>query len=356
MAIIDSYIAPTSVWRLHALLRKADRGEPIRIAGLGGSITGGAGASSAGNRFLNLSANWFLNRYGVDAQARLINAGIGSTESPYAALRVEDQVLQYRPDLVFLDFSVNNAPLDLDSYESLIRKLRAWRPSVAIIPVQLCNEIGQGQGIIGLEAVCAKYGLGSVSYQRDILAYIAAGGDAPADFGSGDGVHPGDAGHARIADDVWYWLDQVNLGYIAAKGLIAEPTDNNFERTAFIEGAALPTFYSNGFTYNGTTRAYGATVAGTSYFEHPINVGGSGKIWVACRISNSTANGVISTFVDGVAQSTIDTYDAAWSFDKIEVFQIATGVAPGEHRLRLIAGAGATGANVDIFGIGWTKD
>ena len=295
---------------------------------------------------------WFTDRYGVEASARLINAGIGSTESPYAALRAERAVLRYNPDLILLDFSVNNAPADLDSYESVVRKLLAWSPAAAVVPVQFCNAIGQGQGE-SLIVVAQKYGLGSVSYQRDILNYLAGGGTST-DF-SDDTVHPNDAGHARAAGDVWYFLDQIRTAFDLRKIILSPPLDNVFEKTAFIERADLPTEFSSGFTYDPGTIKYGATVA-SSFAEWRINIGGSGKIWVAARISNSPNNGLIAAFVDDVAQSTTPTRDLAWTFDKIEVFQIATGVTAGEHRLRLITGNGVSGANVDIFGLGWTVD
>lgn len=350
MATIDSYIAPTDVSRLFSVMRKASRGEPIRVAGLGGSITGGATASVEGNRWLNKTANWFSDRYDADASHRLINAGVGSTESPYGALRTVRQVLEYQPDLVFVDYSVNNAPADLDSYESLLRKLLDWTPAVAVIPVQFCNAIGQGQGE-SLITVAQKYGLGSVSYQRDILAYLAGGG-ASATY-STDGVHPNDAGHALAAGDVWYFLDQVKALFDASQTVIAAPADNNFEETVFIDRDALVTAFSSGFTYDAGTIRYYSTVA-ASFAEYRINVGGSGKVWVNAGSSNSTALGLIGAFVDDVAQSTTNPYDAAQPTEKIETYQIATGLTPGPHRIRLITGAGTSGSNVNIYGLGWT--
>lgn len=350
MATADSYIAPTDMARLFSVMRKAERGEPIRVSALGGSITGGATASTEGNRWLNQSANWFMSRFGADGASRLINGGIGSTESVYGALRVERAMLQYTPDIVFLDFSVNNSPADIDSYESTIRKLLAWKPSVAVVPIQFCNGIGQGQGE-SLITVCQKYGLGSVSYQRDILAYLAGGG-LPTGF-CDDGVHPNDAGHARATTDVWHFLDQVRLRYEARKIAFPPPTDNSMEKTAFIERADMPTAFSSGFTYDPGTIEYGATVA-SSFAEWRVDVNGSGKLWVAARVSSSTANGKIAVFVDDVAMFTIDTCDPAWPFDKIEVFEVASGLTPGPHRVRLITGAGSTGSNVDVFGLGWT--
>ncbi len=353
MAIADSYVAPTNMERLWAVLRKAARGESIRIAALGGSITGGANATALGNRWVNLSANWFLDRYGVDAQTRLINAGIGSTESPYGALRVVQQVLSYQPDLIFLDYSVNNAPTDLASYESLVRKLLEWKPAAAIIPVQFCNAIGQGQGE-SLIAVAQEYGLGSVSYQRAMLVYLAGGG-LPTDY-SDDTVHPTNAGHALAASYVWNFLDQVKAALEERRATAAAPpADNSFERTSFIERASLPTAFSSGFAYDPATIRYRSTVAG-SFAEWRINVGGEGKIWVAAGISNDAQNGVIAAFLDDVAQSTTPTRDLAWSFNRIELFQIATDVAPGPHRLRLITGAGDSGALVDLYGVGFTVD
>jgi hypothetical protein len=45
--------------RIDAVFAKAYRGEPIKIAGIGGSIVAGAGASAEAKRFLNIAAKWW---------------------------------------------------------------------------------------------------------------------------------------------------------------------------------------------------------------------------------------------------------------------------------------------------------
>jgi lysophospholipase L1-like esterase len=56
-----------------------------------------------------------------------VNAGIGDTDSQYGALRVQRDVLSYNPDLVVVEFAVNDNAgalgqlLNGDTYEGLVR-------------------------------------------------------------------------------------------------------------------------------------------------------------------------------------------------------------------------------------------
>src|SRR5262245_15843565 len=68
-----------------AVLDKARRKETITIVGLGGSITACAGASTPASCWLNRTAAWFTERYGVTVN--LVNAGAGGTDSVYGSLR-----------------------------------------------------------------------------------------------------------------------------------------------------------------------------------------------------------------------------------------------------------------------------
>ena len=64
-----------------------------------------------------------------NAHFTFVDAAIGGTGSQLAAYRLQRDVLAYHPDMVFLDFTVNDdpgkVPTDdrLSSYESLVRRM-----------------------------------------------------------------------------------------------------------------------------------------------------------------------------------------------------------------------------------------
>ena len=65
----------------------------------------------------------------------LINAGITSTDSAYGAQRVQSDVLQYHPDLVMIDFDVNDAwnSASTDGYQDLVQQVLAAPLHPAIV-------------------------------------------------------------------------------------------------------------------------------------------------------------------------------------------------------------------------------
>jgi len=80
--------------------KKALQRDSIKVAYLGGSIT-----QQDGWRVKSLE--WFKQRF-PKASFSEINAAIGGTASDFGAFRVGDQVLKYNPDLVFVEFAVND--------------------------------------------------------------------------------------------------------------------------------------------------------------------------------------------------------------------------------------------------------
>jgi acyl-CoA thioesterase-1 len=101
-------------------LAKARRGEEICVAAIGGSITaGGLQTKDPKNRYIARVADWFTKTF-PKAKVRFVNAGIGGTNSLYGAMRVQRDVLSKKPDLVIVEYAVNDnhpVPMFWDSYE-----------------------------------------------------------------------------------------------------------------------------------------------------------------------------------------------------------------------------------------------
>ncbi|MBX2925692.1 MAG: SGNH/GDSL hydrolase family protein [Chitinophagaceae bacterium] len=108
--------------------RKAGRGDSVKVAYLGGSIT-----AQEGWRVYSL--NWFKQRFPKAAFTE-INAAIGGTGSDFGVFRLKDQVLKFDPDLVFVEFAVNdrNTPAEkiARSMEGIVRQVWQHNPSTDI--------------------------------------------------------------------------------------------------------------------------------------------------------------------------------------------------------------------------------
>ena len=100
---------------------KLKAGKDVKIAYLGGSIT-------AQNGWRVLSREWFQKQY-PKAKVEGIHAAIGGTGSNLGVFRVERDVLVKKPDLLFIEFAVNDGGASPEqirkSMEGIIRK--TWK-------------------------------------------------------------------------------------------------------------------------------------------------------------------------------------------------------------------------------------
>lgn len=100
---------------------KLKAGKAVRIAYLGGSIT-------EQNGWRPKTLDWFKKRYPA-ASITEINAAIGGTGSDLGVYRLQQDVLTHKPDLLFVEFAVNDggaAPERiLKAMEGIVRQ--TWR-------------------------------------------------------------------------------------------------------------------------------------------------------------------------------------------------------------------------------------
>lgn len=95
--------------RLNRFFEKAERGESLTVGVLGGSITQGAACPDPAQRYHGVLLRYLQKKF-PRSKFRLVNAGIGATASDYGALRVQRDLLSERPDLIVLEFGVNDNP------------------------------------------------------------------------------------------------------------------------------------------------------------------------------------------------------------------------------------------------------
>ncbi len=201
------------------LLRKARTadGRTIRVAYLGGSITEADGwrvKTLAGFKTRFPGVNW------LD-----INAGVGGTGSDLGVFRLRKQVLDENPDLLFVEFAVNDGcnGNTQRAMEGIARQTWAYNPEIDIIFVytvnqSLLNDVKSGSTscVIGnMDTVANHYAIPSIHFGVEVQRLITAGEvvwKAPATKGEDiftyDGIHPYDYGHAVYASIVKRGFDE----------------------------------------------------------------------------------------------------------------------------------------------------
>lgn len=196
--------------RLADVMKRAEAGGEITVAYIGGSITQGSSADD-NTCYARLTTNWFEQTF-PDATVNYVRAGIGATGSYIGVHRVDRDVLSHNPDLVFVEFSVNdtteNTQRNVNSYDSLLRKIWNSESSPAIVCIGMTQDNGTSFQSYHY-SVAAQYDLPFISYKNAILHVINQGYIKWTDI-SDDNIHPNKTGHGVLTEIITHYLAKVN--------------------------------------------------------------------------------------------------------------------------------------------------
>jgi len=229
-------------------------GGTVRVAYLGGSITAAAG-------WRIQTKDWLSKNY-PKADVREINAAIGGTGSDLGVFRVNHDVLQHDPDLVFVEFAVNDGgrnPEEIwSSMEGIVRQTWASHPRADICFVYTFRvgyetDLQQGtcpRAAAAMELLADHYGIPSINPAKEVVAQQVAGkliyqAPAPGPQGmlrfSEDGVHPLKEGHQLYTDVISAALRQMeptSKPIDHAKQLAVPFVENHWESAKMVPLAA----------------------------------------------------------------------------------------------------------------------
>lgn len=194
--------------RLAKAMRKAEAGEEVTIGVIGGSITEGYTSSAYKNCYASHFQSWWQERF-PEAKINFINAGVAGTSSYLGVHRVQEDLLDKNPDVVIVEFSVNdgNDFFYKKSYDNLVRRIIKWESEPAVMLLFTVQDNGtcaqENDSLIGF-----RYRLPMLSYGNAVLPEIEAGSFQWSDI-SPDTVHPNDRGHAIIGEMLYRYLNDV---------------------------------------------------------------------------------------------------------------------------------------------------
>lgn len=234
--------------RLVQVLRRAQSGEQITIGFIGGSITEGRGAANIQDCYVSQVYKWWYDTF-PQAGINVINAGVGGTSSYLGVHRVDAELLVHKPDLVFIEFAVNDTATDfcMNSYENLIRKILMSESNPAVVLLFATNEAGDSSE--EAEAALGEYyDLPMISYGKAVWPELEAGSFAWYEIAE-DIVHPNNRGHAIFAglittylEDICSKLDRIKVNPERLQRYeLPEPKTPQVYQDAHIESAATIT-------------------------------------------------------------------------------------------------------------------
>ena len=184
--------------------------QPVSIVYFGGSITNHPG-------YRVFSEDWLKVRY-PDSKITAVNAGIGGTGSDLGVFRMDQDVLEYNPDLVFVEFAVNDAGTDslviCHSMEGIVRKIKSRNPLIDICFLYTLNQgmlddLQKGKlykSMRYMENIASWYNIPSINFAPEVIRLMSMDslvfkGEKGVDYAgkmvfSNDGTHPSfECGH-----------------------------------------------------------------------------------------------------------------------------------------------------------------
>lgn len=200
---------------LAAVMKKAEAGEPVTIATIGGSITQGSISNGPLDKEIKTRAcyadiffAWWKETF-PNAEVTVVNAGIGGTDSYLGVHRVQEDVLDYHPDLVLVEYSVNDGANNdyKNSYDNLVRKILKSEDAPAVMLLFMAQTtLVSAQSVH--QYVGFNYELPMLSHLNLITDFFESGRHTAEEM-SGDVSHPSVFGHAVVGEMIWKYLNNV---------------------------------------------------------------------------------------------------------------------------------------------------
>ena len=136
------------------------------------------------------------------------NAGIGTTNSTFGALRTYTDLLQYQPDIVIFEFSINDSQNDRveEGAEGLLRQILTSEKGPAVIMLAMMNQWGgnvQEKHI----PLAQHYNIPFVSFRNMFEPMLKDSIISPKQL-LADAVHPNTTGHELAGRIVNLVLDK----------------------------------------------------------------------------------------------------------------------------------------------------
>lgn len=230
--------------------------ETAKIVFLGGSITHHAG-------YRVQATDWLETQYPA-VHIETVNSAIGGTGSDLGVFRTDRDVLVHNPDLVFVEFAVNDAKTDslviCNSMEGIVRKIRKHNPNADIcflytLNMSMLDDLKSGRtyrSVRYMERIAEYYGIPSVDFSKDVMSLLEKDelifkGEKDKDYGkrivfTTDGTHPTtEGGHVIYTQTLTNALKRLSENSSLKTYTLHEPLyPENYEKAKMIPAQDFP--------------------------------------------------------------------------------------------------------------------
>lgn len=332
---------------------KLKKQQSVKVAYLGGSITRADGG------WREQTFGWLQRQYPT-ARFEPIMAAIGGTGSDFGAYRVGNHVLRYQPDLVFVEFAVNDHGKPVrsikESMEGIVRQIWQRNPTTDICFVYTFSKpqlefYERGTfpfSVSAMEVVADQYQIPSICMALPAVQQVIAGTmvmqGKPKDFPdkpvfSEDGVHPlNQTGQKVYAETVAkHLLALESLGTLHKHKLPRPLMTNNLENATMV--SLDQTQRSTGW------QPVDSVVAGKPFasFLSKVYVSADSTDFIRFQTKGDSfgivdvlgpSSGQIVVRIDNAPPRYIDRFDAYCTYYRMNYYLI-TGLSAGTHTVTI---------------------
>lgn len=320
---------------------KLNGGQSIKIAYIGGSVTQMPGYRD------NVTA-WFNSKY--PGRIIEVNAGWSGTGSLIGAMRYARDVLAQNPDLVFIEFAVNDLPEDPLLFverntEGMVRQSWTHNAMADLCFIETIAWYSEGPYLAGhyptpVQAhynVCDHYGISSINVGWALYEHVLAGTPWESLTLDGDRVHPNAAGSQIYSDAIVAYLESERTrgGTPAAHDLPAPRTDYPVTAGSITDWTAvnpLPSGWTAHYNEFGVASFIQSSTTGSQ-----VSVGFTGPS-AAVKVVISGDSGDVSYSVDGGAFAPANCPYNGYTF--LWAFPVAKNLSTGSHTLTIRVSSG----------------
>lgn len=325
--------------RVSNVIKKALRGEQVIIGAIGGSITAGSSATTQQNQYIERLRTWWKQTF-PKSDLYIVNAGLGATDSLIGVYRADNHLLNRNPDLVIVEFSVNDTTDEIykEAYEGLIRKILKQKNQPGVILLLMMKQNGDSAEVIH-KSVGIHYNLPIISYKEVLWPKNGQRLYSWSEI-SPDSIHPNDTGHAILSELLIYYINTVRakLTSVSEKpeNLPAPITANRYENGELLGcnnlvAESLGSFYPD---FNAFQFGNGWTTQGGNE-PLVLNIKDAKNIFLLYRVSTKDTSGKAVVKLDGKTIGTLNaSFPGGWG-DYAQTFQVLSSDHSGSHRLEI---------------------
>ena len=312
---------------------KVRAGRPVTVMGIGGSVT-------EGHSWAAMAAEWLQKQY-PKTHIHYVDGAYGGTGPDAVIFRFRRDILPHRPDLVFIEYTVNSYAKHDINFKALdgmvLQLLRQWqKPDIVFVYV---GDYKGQRDLSKVQPLARHYGFQEVDPRKHLQTLIDAGKVQWKEIAR-DGIHPNEKGHAIYSEPLIALLKQ----QAALTGLPTPepPVPPPYSSDEWTRAALVPIVASH---YGKEWKAVSPSPWGTRFWDEMIETDQVGA--TLTFTANSTTLGVYLL----VAK---DCGNIAWSIDGGKETEVmlanpgtlqggmaalnlicASDLPPGEHTLKI---------------------